>query len=253
MVLIYRLGYSLESGAGPSWDALITILYSVSFMGLGLALFTLHSARLTAELREALAAKQLLMREMSHRLKNNLALVNGLLGMVPDFSAREGSGAEWVEGLRNRIVCIAEAHDLLHTSDDMDTLRLDKYLARLVASLPTPATIAIETDFQTLEVPSSLAVPLGLVANELVTNSLKYAFAGRTGGRISISLVRGPGRALLVVADDGIGTSWPPAHKGFGSLIIQGLVEQIKGELEYRNEAGSTWRISFPLGPEGKR
>ena len=249
LVFILRLGYAVESSGGPSWDALITILYSTAFMGLGFALFTLHSARLAAELREALAAKQLLMREMSHRLKNNLALVNGLLGMVPDFSAREDSADEWLRGIRNRIACIAEAHDLLHVGDDIEDLRLDEYLARLVHNLPKPATVAIKTDFQALEVPSSLAIPLGLVANELATNSLKYAFAGKEAGRISMSLSREDGRGLLVVSDDGIGTSWPPEREGFGSLIIGALVAQIKGKLEYRNEAGSTWRISFPLDP----
>jgi len=249
LVLIFRLGYVVVSGTGPSWDALFIILYSVTFMGLGVALFTLHSARLATELREALAAKQLLMREMSHRLKNNLALVDSLLGMVPDFSVRAESGMEWVQGIRNRIACIAEAHDLLHAGDDVEALCLDEYLARLVGSLPAPPHVKIETAFQSLEVPSSLAIPLGLVANELATNSLKYAFAGREDGRISMSLVRESGRGLLVVSDDGIGTSWPPEREGFGSLIIKALVEQMDGTLEYRNGAGSTWRICFPLGP----
>jgi hypothetical protein len=125
LVFILRLGYAVESGGGPSWDALITILDSVAFMG----------------------------------------LVDGLLGMVPNFSTRAESAVEWLGGIRNRIACIAEAH------------------------------------------------------------------------------------GLLVVSDDGIGTSWPPEREGFGSVIIGALVAQIKGELEYRNEAGSTWRISFPLSP----
>jgi two-component sensor histidine kinase len=250
LVIIVRLGYAVESGTGPLWDALITILYSVTFMGLGFALFTLHSARLATELREALDAKQLLMREMSHRLKNNLALVNSLLGMVPDFSVREGSAEEWVGGIRNRIACIAEAHDLLHASEDIEALRLDHYLARLVNSLPVPPNVTVTTDFHALEVPSSLAIPLGLVANELATNSLRHAFTGRGEGRIAMSLVHEAGRGLLIVSDNGIGTSWPPEHESFGSLIISALVAQMDGTLDYRSVAGSTWRISFPLGQD---
>jgi two-component sensor histidine kinase len=252
IVIIYFLGYPGEELTRPAWDAIATILYSVVFMGLGIALFTLHSARLAAELREALASKQLLMREMSHRLKNNLALVDSLLAMVPDFSAKKESSEEWVGEVRERIRCIAEAHDLLNAREDPDAISLDAYLARITRGLAVPKSVAIETNFRELEVPSSLAIPLGLVANELATNSLKYAFVGRESGRISMSLSGEPGRGVLVVSDDGIGTSWPPAREGFGTIITMALVQQIGAELQFVAGAGSTFRISFPLEAKAK-
>jgi len=253
--LVLGLSPSLMEGAG--WDAILQLLQASLVAVLSLALVLLRAESLNAELARAVEGRELLVREMAHRTKNDLALVDslisleqGALGSCPDPSRDTPAlGVDRLEALRERIRCMARAHERLSVSKDLRSIRLDEYLEAVAASLPTRPGVEVVQDFAAAEVPFALASPLGLVMNELAVNALKYAFPGGRSGKLSLALrPEDGGRALrLEVRDDGVGTAWPSAEPGLGSMIVESFASQLGGELDFSSQGGSTFGLVFPL------
>ncbi|MEI6876315.1 MAG: sensor histidine kinase [Spirochaetota bacterium] len=233
----------LSAGA---WDSLLQLLTSAAIVGLSLTFFALHSSRLALDLAQAAKDKDILFREMTHRTKNDLALVDSFISLQQSGSAGSAE-AKRLDVLRDRIRCIAAAHDLLSRSSDTGKVSLNHYLEAVVKGLEPGSLVRIEAVFEEIEVGFPLAVPVGLLMNELATNSLRHAFPGERPGLVRLSLAREGDGLLLRVSDDGIGTSWPPPRQGQGTMIIESLVVKIGGSLSYADGGGSTWTIRFPL------
>ena len=118
----------------------------------------------------------------------------------------------------------------------------------------TPASVSFDCEAQRCELPISIAVPLGLVVNELVTNALKYAFSGRSEGHIRVSLVRDGGQVVLLVADDGVGMQGKVQGGGMGVPLLNGLAKSLKGKLEVDSgPRGTRAHLVFPLPAEVAR
>ena len=222
------------------------MLSAASYVGLALSLLFLHSSRLMLELAGAADDKELLFREMAHRTKNDLALVDSFIALEQGLSDSEAEAARF-DALRERIRCLAEAHSLLSKSDVSGRVGIDLYLDAIAKDLARRDGIRLELDFDKFETDFPLAVNLGLIMNELATNSLKHAFPDGRPGTLRLGLAHKGQRATLAVSDDGIGTSWPPAKEGLGVAIVKALVAKIEGSLEFADEGGSAWRIDFPL------
>ncbi|MFP4115278.1 MAG: sensor histidine kinase [Spirochaetota bacterium] len=210
---------------------------------------------LEERLRRELNEKELLIREVHHRVKNNLSVVASLLQL--QLNAID-SGADPAQALRSssdRIHAMARIHQQLHESGKLSELPMDEYVRNLavgLASIYDPEhriTILTETDDITMDV--TMGIPCGILINELVTNSLKHAFPGRDHGEIRIILDHGDKAACrLQVIDDGVGTTLDPADRAGGSLgatLVHALCEQIGGTLTVEGDHGTCVTVEVPL------
>ena len=194
-----------------------------------------------AELRLTLRQRDLLLREVYHRVKNNLQVVDGLI-MMQARKLGDTDAARALYALRSRIYALGLVHHQLMASDDLETFDVKPFLAELVRNIVDGSGHAgarADVEVEAMEVDLDFALPLGLLVTELVTNALKHALP-ETQGRVSVSLRRtSPQTCLLTVADNGPGLSPEGlAARGVGSAIIDGLVGQLDGDLSTRNQDG---------------
>ena len=204
-----------------------------------------------------LAQRDLLLREVYHRVKNNLQIIDSLLVMqrarLTDPDARAA-----LNGLRSRVFALGLVHHPLMGSSDLKTFEIAPFLEALSANLlrgGAAKDVRIVVRAPPLTVGLDFAIPLGLIVTELLTNSLKHAFPGGAGV-VEVGLDRGADDMVkLTVSDDGIGDgadrSAAPRPGSLGMTIVEALVKQLGGRLEIRRDQGSHTVIHVP-GPASK-
>jgi PAS domain S-box-containing protein len=202
------------------------------------------------KLSSLVAEREMLLVEVNHRAKNSLAIAASLLGIQgrrqPDPAVRA-----LFEEAQDRLNAMARVHDLLSKSEKAQQVDVSVYVADLCEAL-RPITenddrIRLEAKMEHgILVDADTAVPLGIVLTELITNAVKYAFPAPRSGTILVQARRSrPGWVELVVRDDGIGmSSLREGSLGYG--LVRSLVQQIRGEIDIRNEAGLVVTLSFP-------
>jgi two-component sensor histidine kinase len=210
---------------------------------------------LSAQLERALAEKIVLIKEVHHRVKNNLAVIAGLLQMqadsVEDVQARVALGES-----EQRVLSMALIHEHLYANENLDRVDFGKYVQQLTQELC--AAYAIESDQVTvgvdaeaIEVPVHRAIPCGLILNELLSNALKYAYPRGNRGEIDIHFVRLESDELsLSCQDRGVGIpedfDWHNSPS-LGLRIVKVLTKQIDGTLTLdRNGGGTRFELRFP-------
>ncbi len=208
------------------------------------------------EIRQSMAEKEVLIQEIHHRVKNNLQLVSSLLSWQSSTLPHPALAAALAES-QARIQSMALVHEHLYRNDNLAQISLDTYLAELLNSLHQSLNSALRpvrlsTDLQPVVVEAKDAIPFGLLANELVTNAYKHAFAGRAGGHLHISLVALPPRGFrLRVADDGVGlpaTAAPAGKpKSLGMQLIGMLTKQLKATLRTEPAAPPATGTGFEI------
>ncbi len=214
----------------------------------------------TQELEIALRDKEMLIREVHHRVKNNLALVESIIQLQCDEATRLLPGElvdttlEMLKDLQNRIESIRLIHEKLYSGTAATEVRIDEYLTEL-AEMTADAThgnsgkIAVVTEIEELCLSAKSAVSLGLLVGELVTNSVKYAFDEQSTPRIYLSLKRRGDRYCLRVSDNGRGIDpqfFEESKESLGLKLVQALAAQLGGKAEQRNNDGAEWLIDFP-------
>jgi PAS domain S-box-containing protein len=206
-----------------------------------------------ARIKESLKEKEVLLREIHHRVKNNLAIIHSLLGLQSRRIA-DSAYSGMFEDSRNRIRSMALAHELLYQSSSLAYISVDRHLGSLVDHLVVTAgtvgtRVSVFKDLEKLSFDLDTAIPVGFLVTEIVSNSLKHAFQGRKEGEIRISLHSvGEKEFELIVADNGIGM---PAHvdvsnpRSLGLDIVSTFVSQVNGTIEIRTHQGTEVRIRF--------
>ncbi len=208
--------------------------------------------QIVLERTKALAERNLLLREVYHRVKNNLQVVDGLL-MIQARRIEDPQARQVLTGLRARIFALGLVHHQLMGSSDLKTFDVAPFLQELLNNLAGGAGddhIKLTVQAHPLDVGLDFAVPLGLLVTEIVTNSLKHAFPNGQGEVSVILRLEDPGKVLLIVSDNGQGHSRQPVtigKIGLGSTIIKSLVAQLGGEMIVRQDPGTTTEISLPL------
>jgi PAS domain S-box-containing protein len=205
------------------------------------------------QIRASLREKEVLLKEIHHRVKNNLQIVDGLLQM----QCRRTQNAQAVTILRdsrNRIASIALVHEKLYRSEDLANINFAQYIPDLTAHLfdsylVDSSTIRFYTQIDDITLDIDIAIPCGLIINELVSNALKYAFPEQPQGAIWVKFFADDRTLTLIVQDNGVGL---PASfnlnnpHSLGLTLVQGLVDQLDGSLEITSQAGTTFHITFP-------
>jgi PAS domain S-box-containing protein len=210
----------------------------------------------TSALEAALAEKTVLLKEVHHRVKNNLAIISSLLRM----QARNTTDAGATHGLEDshrRVQAMARVHEHLYGTEQLDRINFAEYLRQLAEELyssmvPETRPIRLRVDTDPIELALDRAIPCGLIVNELLSNAFKHAFpAGRTG-EVRVGLARAKeALGVLEVRDDGIGipseVDWK-RPQSLGMRIIQVLAKQMDGTIELESDGGTVFRLTFPLG-----
>jgi PAS domain S-box-containing protein len=209
--------------------------------------------RAEAAVASALREKESLLRELYHRTKNNMLTIISMLSlraaMNPQIALRD-----FVEDMSQRVMAMALIHDKLYKYRDLSRIDLGEYIADLAAlrmgGTELGARVELVIEAEKVLVLIDTAMPLALVANELLTNALKHAFPGERRGRIALGLRRkATGEIELSVSDDGIGLPSEPggeASRGFGLRMTFAIVEQqLQGRIELSGEGGTSYRIRF--------
>ncbi len=192
-----------------------------------------------------LAEKDLLLKEVNHRVKNSLQIVSSILQLqLPDV---EGTGAaDAMRSAAARVLAIAAVHERLYTGEDATVVRLDTFLHDLCYEIGRASGCpdGINTDVERVDVPTDMAVPLALIVNELVTNVIKHV-----GPPCNITLRGSAGPALkLTVSDNGPGPRQDRSRPGLGTRIVDAFTTQLGAQVETRQHpSGYTIELSVPL------
>ncbi|RUZ71199.1 PAS domain-containing protein [Mesorhizobium sp. M7A.F.Ca.US.006.01.1.1] len=198
---------------------------------------------------ERIREKDTLLRELQHRVKNNLQMITALIRMETRNAAEPDQ--KRFERLAGRVDALAILYQTLSGDDGKDEVDLGVYLSQIASAVMNSHAvegIRLDMKVDTYPVSINVAMPTGLVVNELLTNALKHAFQGREGGTITLhSMVDGDG-CRIVIADDGIGLpdgeSWPKRGK-LGALIARSLTENAKAEFDVKSSAGEGTRVTI--------
>ena len=211
--------------------------------------FAIEQARLV-ELNAALAEeKDMLLRELSHRVRNNnqqlISLINLQLGRVTNLEAREN-----LEKVAHRIRALTSVNQQLESAGRPHLIDLGQYLLAISGSLfkfqgESAAEVKLETEIAQVEVATERAQAIGLIVNEFMTNSFKHAFRDR-GGTLSITLSHDDGEASLTLADDGPGLPAEP-KAGLGHQLIDLLSRQIEAEAAWDCSDGTKLTLQLPI------
>lgn len=192
--------------------------------------------------------KDTLLLELQHRVKNNLQMITALIRMETRNMPKGEISARF-DRLAGRVSSLAVLYDLLSAEGAASTIDLGSYLSQVASSvMKAHAVEGIRLDLKVDAWPVSInvAMPTGLVVNELLTNALKHAFVGRDGGTISLSSLVDDKGCEVIVADDGIGLpegeTWPKSGK-LGAVIAQSLRQNAKATLEVKSVAGKGTRV----------
>lgn len=198
------------------------------------------------QLSETNSQNQILLAELHHRVKNNLATIASLLSL---------QGGDASESLRNRIMSMALIHEKLYQRPgNYNEVNFKEYLLDLINKISfaysSEKRISISTDIEEIQINMQSALPLGMLCSEIITNAFKYAFQGKDKGEITIIFKREDNSSgKLIIADNGIGLEEDGDEKNtLGKKLIDALAEQLDAKLTVDNKNGLRYQFNIPLG-----
>ena len=211
--------------------------------------------RMTASLRE----KESLLQEVHHRVKNNLAVISSLISLqLADIGTQE-EAVEAMEKTRDRINTMGEVHNNLNSSDDFSGVDFCAFARNRAQSLSYGyrgyRDISIAVECETCRLDVAVAVPLGLILNELIINAFRHAFPEDQGGTITVGVAVEETEATLTVRDNGcgLGDDTDSVSHGMGFQLVRLLTEQVGGSFELSRAEGTQAELRFPVSGVGSR
>lgn len=207
--------------------------------------------KVLASLRE----KEILLKEIHHRVKNNLQIISSLLELQCEYIHDEQPLRLFRES-QDRIKTMALVHERLYATDDLASISVREYLESLTKQLvfsyvADPEVIELDFDFAEFSLGIEEAIPCGLIVNELVSNSLKHAFPEKLEGKIAVTCrIDEENMVVLTVSDNGVGISEGldlNSTETLGMQIVCLLTKQLRGTIKIKNAGGASFTIRFPL------
>jgi two-component sensor histidine kinase len=208
------------------------------------------------EVSASLKEKEILLKEIHHRVKNNMQVISSLLSLqvkqMKDTPSREA-----IRESQNRVMSIALVHEKLYQSKSLAAIEYHDYLKNIAENLLQsygipPGKVRIEIRGENIVLPIGRAIPISLMINELLSNSLKYAFPGDRKGVITVDFHREGEKEVLIVSDDGIGLpeGIDPGHtETLGLQLVNSLAGQALGTITLNRDRGTEFRIAFENEP----
>jgi two-component sensor histidine kinase len=211
------------------------------------------SKKMQKQIESSLKEKDILLKEIHHRVKNNLQIIISLLNLQSGYIKDEASLKAVKEG-QSRVRSMALVHEKFYQSDKVSEIDFAEYIQKLCHFIyqtygDKTDRIEVKVKGDNVELDMDTAMPCGLLINEIVSNSYKYAFPGQNKGTITIELRKLNGKMSLMINDNGVGF---PENFNFenseslGMQLIQALTSQLDGELKVLRENGATFEVIFP-------
>lgn len=205
------------------------------------------------QIARSLREKEVLLAEIHHRVKNNLAVISGLLQMQM-WETESHSARQVLLDSQLRVQSIALVHEKLYQSDSLSHVAFDTYARELMEAIKQTymngdLEIELQTDLEPVNMSINQAIPCALLLNELTVNSYKHAFGDRREGEISIKVWKEEDDIMVEVRDDGRGLPEDfslEQGQSLGMSLLDTLVQQLRGELEVHNDGGAVFRVHFP-------
>lgn len=197
--------------------------------------------------------KEWLLKEVHHRVKNNLHTIFCLLESQASFLSSDARMA--VEKSQHRIYAMSLVHQKLYLSEDIKTIDMSlffpEFLHFLSESFEAGDRIKIRHHVEPIRMSVASAIPIGLIVNEAVTNAIKYAFPGNDAGEISVAFQRKGSSTMLIVADNGIGMAHPDEteHGSLGIQLMKGLAHEMQAKIEFDTSKGTAITVVIPEHP----
>ena len=213
-----------------------------------------HIKEYQQQLEETLREKEVLLKEIHHRVKNNLAVISGILGLQALHLTDEDMIATF-EQSQSRIKSIAMIHEHLYQTELFTSVEIKSYVKELITEIKHTferydKNIEIEISGDEVQLNMNQAVPFGILANELITNALKFAFVGLKAGKIELELRQKDNRIFFSVSDDGIGLPEDFVHrkkKSLGMTLAETVISQLQGEFSWgqNQNVGTRFLVEF--------
>ena len=228
--------------------AIITLLILIGFGARQVSQKSKFNRILTSKnetISNALSEREVLLKEIHHRVKNNLQIISSLLNLQSRF-IKDKTAVDAVQEGRNRVKSMALIHQKLYQQDNIQGIYMPEYIDNLTSSLlssykASNDKIHIKKEVDTINLDIDTAIPLGLILNELLTNSLKYAFVDRKEGTLQIKLTEIDKKLILEVSDDGVGMKNDEEgnKNSFGLTLIESLAEKLDASVEMNQNEGT--------------
>ncbi|MEH2063170.1 MAG: PAS domain-containing protein [Nostoc sp.] len=248
--------HNLKKDGTPFWCSAITSVFEHPEYGSVLVAVQqdiTEQKQAEEKIKASLKEKEVLLKEIHHRVKNNLGIVSSLLQMQ-SRRTEDPVVTAILRDSQNRIASIALIHEKLYRSDDLADIDFAQYIPDLTTHLfdsynvsSNKIKLKIKVDNASLDIET--AIPCGLIINELVSNALKYAFTDNRPGEIEVKFYQESESTLrLIIRDNGIGLPEnfdSKKAKTLGITLVQGLVKQLRGKLEIDSQQGTQFKITF--------
>jgi two-component sensor histidine kinase len=198
-------------------------------------------------LSRAMEEKNILLREIHHRVKNNLQVISSLLKLQSGYIRDDAAIQAIAEG-RSRVQSMALLHQNLYKDDNLTGVNMHEYFENLIQGLFDTYNISAErirlhTNIAPISLDVDTVVPLGLITNELISNTLKHAFPGEMSGELFIDLYEAGDELVLRVRDTGVGDQMEKGKDGFGSKLIQSLSDKLEARINTSYLKGTTVEV----------
>ncbi|MEM9548329.1 MAG: histidine kinase dimerization/phosphoacceptor domain -containing protein [Bacteroidota bacterium] len=209
--------------------------------------------KVNGELSESLQTNKALLKEIHHRVKNNLQVVSSLLTLQSKF-VNDDTALAAINTGKSRVQSMSILHRNLYQNENLKSIKIKPYFNDLIENLVSTyqvddKEISIASEVDDIELDVDTVIPMGLITNELISNSLKYAFEGKVSGTINLKIKKQGDTLELNVKDDGIGvpfTKIPKRSKTLGMQLIHSFTKKLKGEIQIMNGAGTEINITMP-------
>jgi two-component sensor histidine kinase len=226
------------------------------FLLIGAFIFSLVVIKSHAEqnriLSSSLAQQKILLAEVNHRVKNNMAVIISLINMKKNGTTNHDTISTLTE-IQDQVMSMALVHRKIYEEKNKDAVDLKSFIDELAAgignSFPRETKVSIVTKIQDVQIDVSKAIPFGLILNELITNSMKHAFAGIHNPLIEIDLKNDNFDSIIIsFRDNGVGISPNKIdnEEKLGIMLIKSLVEQLDGQSSFKNESGFVFEMVIP-------
>jgi len=193
--------------------------------------------------------KKAVIKEIHHRIKNNLQMVISLL-RLQSSKIKDNEVVDMFKETQQRILSMALLHEKMQQDDDIEGIDVPEYFKSLIKNLVKSYAIGkdinLKIDIHKIDLGMEMLTPLSLIVNELITNSLKYAFVNQNNGEISVSLRElASGEYELIVADNGVGYILSEILEGLGTKLIHIFTRQLNGVMEKMDQSGTVYKLIF--------
>ncbi|HOT76000.1 MAG TPA: histidine kinase dimerization/phosphoacceptor domain -containing protein [Candidatus Wallbacteria bacterium] len=205
------------------------------------------------KIKTLLAEKELLLREVHHRIKNNMNTVAGLMTMQLE-TLKEPSAVAALKDARGRVQSMMILYDKLYRSDDFSLISFKQYFTPLVdeiiSNFPNKEIVKTEKNIDDFVIDAKRVYPLGIIINELLTNIMKYAFTGRTNGLINFTSAVSGDRVIISICDNGVGIAESvdiSTSDSFGLQLVELMTRQLRATAKIERQKGTKFILEFDL------